>query len=103
MASKRAVKRPESKSDETYVVELNAASPPVSSRNVDFRYVHDEIMMLQNIARVFLGTVLEDVGDGRRVGWGRFITDSTPHRNVSSVAGIETFLTSKLTPPRRGR
>ena len=76
--------------------DLEAASPPAPSRNGDFRMVHDEIPMLQNVARVYLGVIMESIANGRPVSWPRFITDATPHRNITTNEEIEKFLKSKL-------
>ena len=78
-----------------YLEELEAASPPAPSRNSDFRPVHDEIPVLQNVARVFLSIVMERAG-GRTMSWSKFVTDSTPHRKISTEEEIEHFLQSKL-------
>lgn len=80
---------------------LDAASPPAPTKNNSFRIAHDEIPMLQNISRVFLGILIESLGDGRKVSWDRFITDYTPHRKISGTEEIKTFLLSKLTAKKR--
>lgn len=87
--------------NDDYLTQVESASPPAPSRNIGFRGVHDEMAVLQNIARVFsaiaLGSIEVEVYRG--VSWAKFVTDSTSHRNISSDQEMRQFISSKL---RRG-
>ena len=84
--------------NEKYSAQIESASPPAPTRNVGFRGVHDEMVVLQNVARVFLAIALDGLDSGayRGMSWSKFVTDSTSHRNISSDEEIGQFLSSKL-------
>ena len=80
--------------------ELGAVMPPAPSKNADFRQVHDEIPMLQNVAGVFLAVAASAL-DSRPLSRAKFLTKFTPHRNISTYEEIEAFIREKLVAPKR--
>lgn len=83
--------------------ELDVASPPEPSKNNGFRHVHEEIVMLANVGRVFLGVAMEIAGGGVPASWSKFVTEPTPHRKISTPDEIKHFLSAKLSNRRSSR
>ena len=89
------------KKAELFLEEMDAISPPATSVNGQAREIHDEILILQNVGRVFLNQIMKALDPARSVAWSRFITDYSPHRNISKEDEIEKFLKSKFMPISR--
>ena len=76
--------------------DIEAASLPSRSRNASFKHVHEEIVVLENVARVFLSVAADSLSGGGLIAWAKFVTDSTPHRKISTDEEIMHFLGAKL-------
>lgn len=78
--------------------DIFASSAPSPTRAPDFKGVHEEMAVLQNVGRVFLGVTSGAMGEGKgsRMSWARFVTVPTFHRTIASDDQIETFLMDKV-------
>lgn len=93
MRKKRARNKKEQSS---FLDELDVASPPEPSMNQNFRFAHEELAILSNVGRVFMGVAMDQVGGGSPVSWSKFLRDRTSHKNITSVEEIENYLSAKL-------
>lgn len=86
------------KEDEEAILDLlEAASPTAPTHNIGFRDVHNEMVALQNVARVFINIAVSSLDDGAYCGveWSSFFSVPSPHRLISKQDQIENFLLSK--------
>lgn len=79
---------------------IGASTPPAPSRSFDFRFVHDELAVLQNVSRTFLNLAVEPIAKGRWIVWHKFTKEITKYRNLSTPEQFEEFFKSKLVHPR---
>ncbi len=84
--------------------DVEAASPPAPSRKDEFGKAHDELVMLQNVSRVFIRAVtnwiLATSGkhnevDGKII-WTKYVSDGKSFRQISTNAERKEFLESKM-------